>query len=280
MSTNIVQRVHQKCLELHNFVPIFLFFFLGEDPRPPFHLYCLRMCFKKLRNFYTVKMKNLNEPYKCLVPSFPFCIMRSATGILKICISENNTARFFCIIRGILCMRISEFPSRFAFFTPYQKNERSIANTSTTFSRHLILSTTHCLGNCKVVHRSYNFYFCAGRSPFTYGLLVVHRTRTKYWPNFYSIGITFIHFFCFTTQYSKFQIIIRPPRGPLNKIANWYGTIFSHGGSPQRFRRSHTSNFVLTYFETPMRHMFYTTSIWPKGAVFFHTWLFNQWKLI
>ena len=32
---NIVQSVHQKCLELHNFVPIFLIFFLGEDPRPP-----------------------------------------------------------------------------------------------------------------------------------------------------------------------------------------------------------------------------------------------------
>ena len=35
MSTNIVQRVHQKCLELHNFVPIFLKKILGEDPQTP-----------------------------------------------------------------------------------------------------------------------------------------------------------------------------------------------------------------------------------------------------
>ena len=34
-STNIVQSVHQKCLEWHNFVPIFLKFFWGRTPRPP-----------------------------------------------------------------------------------------------------------------------------------------------------------------------------------------------------------------------------------------------------
>ena len=37
MSTNIVQSVHQKCLELHNFVPIVLIFFSGGGPPdPPF----------------------------------------------------------------------------------------------------------------------------------------------------------------------------------------------------------------------------------------------------
>ena len=55
MSTNIVQSVLQKCLELHNFVPIFLKIFWGSTPRPPFHLYFLRMCFKKLRHFYMLK---------------------------------------------------------------------------------------------------------------------------------------------------------------------------------------------------------------------------------
>ena len=34
MSTNIVQSVHQKCLELHNFVPIFLKFSGGGPPDP------------------------------------------------------------------------------------------------------------------------------------------------------------------------------------------------------------------------------------------------------
>ena len=37
MSTNIVQSVHQKCLELHNFVPIFLKIFWG-GPQTPFSL--------------------------------------------------------------------------------------------------------------------------------------------------------------------------------------------------------------------------------------------------
>ena len=52
MNTNIVLSVHQKCLELHNFVPIFLKFSGGGPPDPPFYLYCLRICFKKLRNVY------------------------------------------------------------------------------------------------------------------------------------------------------------------------------------------------------------------------------------
>ena len=35
MSTNIVQSVHQKCLELHDFVPFFLKLFWGRTPRTP-----------------------------------------------------------------------------------------------------------------------------------------------------------------------------------------------------------------------------------------------------
>ena len=56
MSTNIEQRVHQKCLELHTFVPILLKKkFWGRTPRPPFHVVCLRICFKKLRTFVLLK---------------------------------------------------------------------------------------------------------------------------------------------------------------------------------------------------------------------------------
>ena len=32
MGTTIVQNVYQKCLELHDIVPIFLKFFWGPDP--------------------------------------------------------------------------------------------------------------------------------------------------------------------------------------------------------------------------------------------------------
>ena len=35
MGTTIVQSAYQKCLELHDFVPIFLKFFWGRTPRPP-----------------------------------------------------------------------------------------------------------------------------------------------------------------------------------------------------------------------------------------------------
>ena len=35
MSTNIVQNAHKKCLELHNFVPIFFKNFSGGPPDPP-----------------------------------------------------------------------------------------------------------------------------------------------------------------------------------------------------------------------------------------------------
>ena len=66
MSTNIVQSVHQKCLELHNCVPIFLKIRWG-GLQPPFHLYCLMMCFKKLRNFCTVKMSPASVWYHPLL---------------------------------------------------------------------------------------------------------------------------------------------------------------------------------------------------------------------
>ena len=46
MSTTIVQSAYQKCLELHDFVPIFLNFFLGEDPHTtPLSRVFLRECF-------------------------------------------------------------------------------------------------------------------------------------------------------------------------------------------------------------------------------------------
>ena len=49
MSTNIVQSAHRKCLELHNVVPIFFKKNSGGGPPDPspFHLYFLRVCFKK-----------------------------------------------------------------------------------------------------------------------------------------------------------------------------------------------------------------------------------------
>ena len=35
MGTTIVQKAYQKCLELHDFVPIFLKKIWGMNPRPP-----------------------------------------------------------------------------------------------------------------------------------------------------------------------------------------------------------------------------------------------------
>ena len=35
MGTTIVQSAFQKCLELHDFVPIFFKIFRGRTPRPP-----------------------------------------------------------------------------------------------------------------------------------------------------------------------------------------------------------------------------------------------------
>ena len=66
MSTNIVQSVHQKCLELHNLVSIFLILFLREDPQHPHSPVLSKDVFKEIIIFYTVKM----SPTSVLVPSF------------------------------------------------------------------------------------------------------------------------------------------------------------------------------------------------------------------
>ena len=49
MSTTIVQSAYQKCLELNDFVPIFLKF-SGEDPQTPLSRVFLRVCFYKFLN--------------------------------------------------------------------------------------------------------------------------------------------------------------------------------------------------------------------------------------
>ena len=96
--------------------------------------------------------------------------------------------------------------------------------------------------NCNLVYNSlftvYNSLFGPNRAssrpnvvvPFHKWTTCGPRQLTKYSPNFYSSGTTFIHVPSF--RYSKFQITIRPTPppplcGPLNKIDNRYDTILS-----------------------------------------------------
>ena len=57
MSTNIVQSSNQKCLELHNCVPIILGIFWGGPTDPPFTCNILGCV---LRNSYTIKMLKMS----------------------------------------------------------------------------------------------------------------------------------------------------------------------------------------------------------------------------
>ena len=71
MSTTIVQSAYQKCLELYDFVPIFLKNFLGEDPQTPLYRVFLRVCFDKF-------LHCLKHSYGLIVVFFgkiipPFC---------------------------------------------------------------------------------------------------------------------------------------------------------------------------------------------------------------
>ena len=69
MSTNMSTKCPSEVFRIAQFCTYFLKKNSGEDPQPPFHLYCLMMCFKKLRIFYTVKMSPTSVWYHHLLKS-------------------------------------------------------------------------------------------------------------------------------------------------------------------------------------------------------------------